>query len=712
MTKPCTDYNPHMIDGWKTRPADLFISTDGDDGWSGRLSKPSAERTDGPFATLTRGRDAVRAMIADNEIGTEGIVVEILNGSYEMSEPVELSQEDSGTAEKPVIYRANPGAKACLIGGRKVTGFAPVADQKAAHRIDPSVKKNIVCTNLRDQGISDFGTFTAPGWGEGEPGLELFFKGKRMTVARWPNDDFVKVMSIDVEGNTELKNRVTLSGRMRGSNEGRFVYDGDRPKRWVDEPEGWLHGYWFWDWSDQRQKIESIDTDRRIISMEEPHHNSGYRDGQWYYAFNILAELDEPGEWYLDRETGDLFFWPPEGIEDGDVVVSIAPSLVTMRQTSHVAFLGLTFDSVRGTAIVVEGGVGNIIGASTIRNTGSWGVDIKGGSKHGVVGCDLYDLGEGGVKMEGGDRATLTPGSHFALNNHVHHCSRWNPLYKPGVQLFGVGNRVAHNLLYELPHTAIGFTGNDQVIEFNEIHSVVYMANDAGAIYTSPPTEEFSMYGHTIRHNYVHHIFGFKNRGCNGAIYLDDFFPGTNMYGNVFYKVHRATFIGGGRYNTIENNIYVDCTPSVHVDARGLGWAAGSEKQLRELLDDYPYKNELWSTRYPSLVNVLDDEPMVPKGNRIARNICWKGVWDEVEDLARPHVLFEDNLVGVDPGFVGEESENFNLREDSPAYALGFKSIPIDDIGLYNDDLRASWPVEHAVREVEDEVDEPEDKTW
>ena len=457
-------------------------------------------------------------------------------------------------------------------------------------------------------------------------------------------------------------------------------------------------------------EIESIDTENRVISMEGPNHSFGYREGQWYYACNILVELDEPGEWYLDRAAGILYFWPPEPIRDGDATVSIAPVLVEMTETSHVAFHGFTLEAVRGTTVTMEGGTGNLVSKCTIRNTSGWGVRVHGGTAHGVVGCDLAELGEGGIRMEGGDRVTLVPGNHYAENNHIHHCSCWNPLYKPGIALFGVGNRVAHNLLHNLPHTAIGFTGNDQIIEYNEIHSAVYMANDAGAIHTSPPTEEFTMYGHTIRHNYVHHIYGFKNRGCNGAIYLDDFFPGTTMYGNVFYKVPRATFVGGGRYNLIENNIFVDCTPSVHVDARGLGWAAGGEEMLIELLGKYPYMGALWSSRYPSLVNLLEDEPMVPKGNLIARNICWKGAWDEVEDKVRPYVVFEDNLVDRDPLFVDEANGNFALREESPAFEIGFKPIPFGEIGLYDDPLRAVWPVVHRVRA--GGVVEPKDKTW
>lgn len=694
----------------------FYVSPKGRDSWSGSRAEPREDGTDGPFAGLERARDAVRSLresrqVAESVWPSESespVVIEVAAGVYEMEEPLALVGEDSGSDAAPIVYRGNGGAQ--LVGGKIITDFVPVTDPSTLARLDPSARGKVLRTDLRKQGVSDFGGITAPEWAHGRPGLELFYKGRRMTLARWPNEGFTFVESVDLRENTELKNRVTLSGRMSGVNEGRFVYSGDRPRRWVDEPEVWLHGHWFWDWADQRQRIAGIDTERRVIAMEGPNHRFGYREGQWYYAFNALVELDTPGEWYLDRSEGVLYFWPPGEIQDGDVSISITESLITMDDTSHVVFQGLTLESARGTAVTMRGGQGNAIVGCTIRNTAADGVTIDGGQGHAVVGCDIYELGEGGIAATGGHRASLTPGGHVVENNHVHHCSRWNPLYHPGIAVFGVGNRVAHNLLHDLPHTAVGFTGNDQLIEFNEIHSCVYMANDAGAIYTSPPTEELTMYGHVIRHNYVHHIYGFKNRGCNGAVYLDDLFPGTEISGNVFYRVPRAAFIGGGRDCRIVNNVFVRCTPSIHIDARGLGWAAGSEGMLVDLLRRYPYDSEVWRRKYPTLANILEDEPMAPKRNLVACNISWRGSWDEIEEKARPEVTLEKNLVGVDPRFIDEDREDFRLRDDSPAFERGFEPIPFEEIGPYDDELRASWPLHHTVREGGLEL--PDEKTW
>jgi hypothetical protein len=248
----------------------------------------------------------------------------------------------------------------------------------------------------------------------------------------------------------------------------------------------------------------------------------------------------------------------------------------------------------------------------------------------------------------------------------------------------------------------MGFGGNDHVIEFNEIHSVCYESNDAGAIYTG---RDWTMRGTIIRHNYLHHINGFEGRGCVG-VYLDDMFCGTLIYGNVFYRVTMAAFIGGGRDCAIENNIFVDCRPAVHIDARALGWAGYhaqmwiQEGREKGTLSGIAYNKPPYSERYPQLINILEEDPAAPRGNVVARNVCQGGTWDSIEEKARPLVKFEDNLLDEDPRFVDAERLNFQLKADSPAYKLGFQRIPIEQIGPYQDGQRASWPVEHTVREV------------
>ena len=162
--------------------------------------------------------------------------------------------------------------------------------------------------------------------------------------------------------------------------------------------------------------------------------------------------------------------------------------------------------------------------------------------------------------------------------------------------------------------------------------------------------------------------------------------------GNIFYRAARAVFIHGGRDNLVENNVFVDCSPSISVLAsggvRGDGWKKYANGILPRLLTAVPYKQPPWSTKYPTLVNILDDEPGSPKGNVIRRNISFGGKWLRAADKTMPHIKFENNLVDTDPHFFDPSRQDFRLRTDSPAFPLGFQQIPIEKIGLYCDEYR------------------------
>ena len=665
----------------------LYVATNGDDAWSGKLPEPNADRTDGPLATLERARNAIRALKAAGGLPAGGVSVVVRGGVYRIEKPLELTAEDSGTADAPIVYTAAPGDEVRLVGGQVVTGLEPVVDPAVLARLDESARGQVVQADLEALGVTDFGS---PAGG----GIELFFQDKPMTVARWPNEGFVNIAE-EAGGD-----KFDVRGR-KGDRVGKWVYDGDRPQEWAGENEVWVHGYWFWDWSDQRHKVKAIDTEQRTIEVEPPYHGYGYRKGQWYYAFNILAEIDAPGEWYVDRESGVLYFWPPAPVDGGQAVVSILPTMLTMKDVSHLTFRGFTIEAFRATTVGISGGTENRVIGCTFRNIGGAAVSVSGGTHHGVVGCDIYQMGKGGISLVAGDRTTLTPAGHFAENNHIHDYGRWHRMYQSALSLNGVGNRASHNLIHNAPHMAIGFGGNDHVIEFNEIHSVCLESNDAGAMYTG---RNWTMRGHVIRHNYLHHISGFRGHGCVG-VYLDDMFASAAITGNVFYRVTRAAFIGGGRDCTVDNNIFVDCKPALHVDARALGWAHGhadgwiQEAQEKGTLSGIAYNKPPYSERYPELVNILEDEPKAPKGNLIARNVSWGGTWDGIQNVARPYLALEDNLVDEDPHFVDAENLDFRLRQDSPAFQIGFKPIPIDKIGLYEDADRASWPITHTVRD-------------
>ena len=93
--------------------ADFYVASNGDDAWSGALARPNAERTDGPFATLERARDAIRRLKAGRAL-SKPVTVMVRGGTYFLSKPFVLRPEDSGGERCPVTYLAYPGEKPVL----------------------------------------------------------------------------------------------------------------------------------------------------------------------------------------------------------------------------------------------------------------------------------------------------------------------------------------------------------------------------------------------------------------------------------------------------------------------------------------------------------------------------------------------------------------------------------------------------------------------
>ena len=684
----------------------LYVSPEGNDNYSGTLMQPNDEKTDGPLATLAGARDVIRKMKDSDEFPRGNIVVEISKGVYKMNTALELDSTDGGKNERSrVIYQGQKGNEVRLTGGKYITKWAPVTDEEVLGNLEASIRGKILQADLHAAGISDFGSPQGSG-------LELFFNDQPMWISRWPNEGFIKITGllnidpVDVRGT-------------KGDKHGKFNYDNPRVDRWISEKDAWVHGFWFWDWAEQRQKVASIDTKKKIIEVVPPYHSYGYRIGQWFYGFNLLSEIDEPGEYYVDREKGIIYFYPPSDIGSAKTYVTLNKNLINITKASFITVQGLILEGCRETAIMIRDCENSLVKGCTIRNVGDLAVLINGGKFNGVAGCDIYQCGGGGVSISAGHRPTLERGDCYADNNYIHHTSRIKRLINPAITLNGVGNRMTHNRICHLPHMAAWFHGNDHLIEYNEIFDVSYESNDAGAIYSG---RNWTYRGNVIRYNYLHDISGFEGKGCVG-IYLDDAFSSADVIGNIFNKVTETVKIGGGRDNNVLNNIFIDCLPSLEIDARGLGWMADSPKRWIQEANEkgtilgIAYNKPPYSTRYPQLLTLLDDEPAAPKGNVISLNVCLGGSWDKpggfwegaIQKSARPYLKMENNIVSLtsategEDGFIRDDPKfaipddpargKYQLDKESPAIKLGFKQIPFEKIGLYNDENRASWPL-------------------
>jgi len=668
-----------------SRPVEFYVATYGDDLDPGTKARP--------FATLEAARDAIRQLKAAGRLD-RSVTVWVRGGVYGRTRPFELKAEDAGSESSPIIYRAYEGETVSLCGGRELPPgwFEPVKDSNVLSRVDPSAAGMLVQVNLKAHGITDYGEMSGAG-----PMIEVFCDGRRLPLSRWPNRGYSRIGGVVQEGKGAEQRLADENKQGRT-----FQYEGNRPERWLAASDVELHGFWYFGWMDQQVKIHHIDRARREITLAET-PGGGIKKDQYYCALNLLEEIDEPGEWYLDRRQGVLYVLPTRAFAHQPVYVStFSGPLLVMDQTSYVTIRGVTLDVTRGVGVVIGGGSHNRLAGCIVRCIGSAGIVLDHGIDNGVVGCDIHDLGMTAIRMTGGNRSTLESGRNHVINNHIFRYAQRKKVYEPAVRIYGVGNRVAHNRIHDAPHQAIAYDGNEHVIEFNEIHDVVLDSSDAGVLYTGC---NWTFRGNVVRHNFIHHIPHGPGLGTVG-VYLDDCASSTEIFGNVFFDMLKPAFIGGGRDNVIANNIFIQCNTPVHLDSRGLRWDhfrpnGPMYDQLKEVRHTQPP----WSTRYPELARILDEIPQAPLGNVLVNNVSYKSSWRDPEahcrqtsqkNIDRPYMKMADNFVtDEDPGFIDATNMDFRLKDDSVVYRRipGFKRIPFERIGLYKDEYRATWPV-------------------
>ena len=645
-----------------------------------------------PLATLEGARDAIRKLKAAKPLPAGGVTVMVHGGTYKVTHTFELAEGDSGTKAAPIVYRAAQGERPVFTGGVRIKGFTPVTDAATLARLPESARGKVMQADLKAQGITDLGAVAPRGYGLNgypcNPWADLYVDGKPMQLGRWPNDGFVKVGEVH-------------GGRFRSAESkkpGVFEYEGDRPARWTKARDAWVFGCWGHLWAGRCVGVASIDTATRRIATAQG-TSYGFRQGQPYYCFNLLEEIDEAGEWYLDRDTGIVYLYPPTDLKKAVVEFPLLNvPFVKMDAVSHVTLRGLTFDLGRAEGLVTTDGERLLLAGCTFGRLGANGLVIQGGSGHGVLGCDIHTLGAGGIRMRGGDRARLTPSGHFVENCHIHNFSRVDRAYTPAVILDGVGIRVAHNLFHDSPHHAMRAEGYEHQIEFNEIHSVVYESDDqAGIDMWGNPAYR----GHVMRYNFWHHIGSGHQVAGQSGIRLDDMISNVLMYGNVFYRCAGGRFGGiqihGGKDNIADNNLFVDCKFAFSFSPWGQGrWekmidSPGTRSRIGRGGVDITKPPHI--TRYPDLAQMRENAD---------RNFIWRNMAINCGQFATRergvNELLDNCTWPADPGFADAARRNFALGDTAPIYdRLPFRPIPFAEIGLYHDEFRATWPVEHAV---------------
>lgn len=576
----------------------------------------------------------------------------IAPGTYRLTSALDLQWGKGATKAIPLEIQGT--AKSTVISGSvAIENWVAGNVSNVPARVPPHIRSSLL--------VADISALNLPlqvvphAWGYGLPIrpvlTELFVADAVQPLAGWPNAGYGKV---------------ARPAGMAADDKKTFSIEGRNVNDWLVEPSLQVHAFWGNNWAAQSYLVANKDIGTNTLTLLGNGSPYGIKPGQRARVENALAELDSPGEWYVDRAAAKLFYLPDASFTGIQAELSVAAQLLQITDSELINVRGIVFEKTTGTAVQVSKSSGVVFDNVVIRLTGNRGLVIADSARSGIRNSLIEDNGEGGVYMSGGDRATLLAAGNFVDTCTIRRYSRLVKTYRYAVELDGVGQRVTGSTISDAPHAAIFFKGNDHVISNNEIFHVVRETGDAGAIYVG---RDYTVQGTVIENNFLHDITAQSKDLDVKGIYLDDQASGITIRGNIFARVQQPVFLGGGRDNVIEKNLFFQSSPAVHLDARGLT----SQRQttldpkgtLQRGLDAVPYRGAIYAARFPNLAKIREDDIGAPKYNVFRGNTIVSGQMASVAPDAMPGIEVSNNKQAIDAIFVKSmPAQSRLLRED------------------------------------------------
>lgn len=679
----------------------IYVATTGDDANNGSIDKP--------LKTLIGARDKIRALRSQGVAPEKGFVVYVRGGNYTLNESFVLTEEDSGTEAAPVVYRSYPGETATFVGGVKLTqkDFTKVTDTAITDRIiDGAARSKIYMYDLKKAGITDVGptylrgTYSyraiteegALGYRDDierpkAPGIEMLVDGAAYHLAQYPNgDDTIKIEQLLDEGFNWYNN---LS-----SNEGwgtPFVIKvGDkRLAKWthLDPQSIIMYGKWYFDWADQSIPMGSFDAASGVITSSSS-STHGLLAGRGFIVYDLLEELDEQGEYYIDRATSILYCYEPKNFAKAEIILTILDApLIDIQKASHIQFKHLNITGSRTTMVnITEGSEFVEFSNCELSFSNSTTMVIRG-KNCGIRDSYIHDINTG-IDLYGGHVSELAPGNCYVTNCEIENIGRTARTYAPAINIGGYKNEMTHNKIHNAPHQGVGFGGNDYLIAYNEIYDVVKEADDMAAIYGGI---SWNQRGGQIKYNYIHDVYT-SSTMYSYAIYIDDLGSENTVMGNVIADNKNVSLINGGRDNYFVNNIFVNNKMGYHISNRehtdpSRHWADQNSK---------PYVNSpAFRNHYPNFAKLFTEtgEPIgnsyvLPEDNLYKNNVVVNTPTPKYIDGAQKYLDETGNFnTNKDPGFYDMENKNYMLKEDSIVFEElpDFEPLPFTRMGKLDD---------------------------
>jgi len=632
---------------------------------------------DGPIARPAAARDAAR-------LEPKPVRILVKEGSYSLTEPLLLTEADSETT-----WEASPDATPIFSGGKKIEGWQEVGD----------------------------GLWKAPvpeAQGGGWNFVQLWINGRRATLARSPNRGYFNLAdSCGKEIFPDMKEPEFEAFSLYPEDYKllRKIPASERADVLITVTHAWAVA---------QCRIAALDDASSSVRIagRSRYPFITYEPDQRFWLENFRAALDAPGEWFLDRTAGELFYrpLPEEDMAKAEVIAPVSEKLLQIKGVKEVRFEGIGFRhaqylypekglhdgqaaaSVDGT-IEIERSSGVHFENCEIAHTGLHGIYFKEGcSDSSVVHCHLHDLGGGGVRI--GD--TAKPNEEGLCHDIIvedciiQHLGRLHPSACGVLMTHARNCAVVHCDIGDLYYTGVSIgwnwgygesLGRENRVENCHIHHLGWAyLSDMGGFYglgNAPGT--------VIKGNHVHDVVSHRYGGW--GLYTDEGSGDVLMENNLVHDTSESGFHQHYGYaNRIRNNVFA------------FGGKAQIQRSRNETRLSFVYEKNIvvWNPGVPLLDGgewnwKLNDkaERGDPKDSLIFRNnTYWRTDGKIPDTLTKTHFTWDEwRKMGrdsgsqfADPKFADLAKRDFHLAADSPALKLGFRIWDLDVAGVKNDD--------------------------
>ncbi|WP_139955768.1 PDZ domain-containing protein [Flavicella sediminum] len=498
----------------------------------------------------------------------------------------------------------------------------------------------------------------------------------------------------------------------------------ERLATWKNPKGAYFHALHGGKWGGFHYEITGVNTQGEAILEGGQQNNRGSKPHKEYRMVeNVFEELDSPGEWYLDKETQQLYYWPSEdvNIKTAKVEVAVLKDLIQVVGTLENPVKDITISDItfthtkrtfmekyepllrsdwsiyRGSVVFFEGTENCVVKDNKFVYLGG---NVLMASKYNkglrVLGNHIHENGASAVSFVGDASAVRSPsfnyGKFVALsemdtlqgpqnelypraclvkNNLIHRIGRTEK-QTAGVQIsMAMDITVSHNSIYDVPRAGINIgdgTWGGHILEFNDVFNTVLETHDHGS---------FNSWG---RDRFWHPKRNEMNAITteNPDMYTWDAVKTTIIRNNRFRCDHGWDIDlddGSSNYH-IYNNLLLNNGLKLRE-----GFARIAENNIMVNNSLHPhvwFANSSDVFKYNIVADTYQDVGLLGWGKELDYNF-----FPNAESMLKSQIYERDlHSAYGDPMFKDPAQLDFSVQENSPALKIGFKNFPMDQFGV------------------------------